>query len=88
MTDTIVDSFLILGILLCAFSSVAFMAVRKSEYPINRLMQHTIGHWYKNLHDIVPEKWVRPIYWSSFLGVFIAMSAVIFSVASTFFLYP
>ena len=76
--------FITLWIIACvflAFSTVSFIIVKRPEY---KLMEHRGGHWLKRkiLDQVVPGRWVAPIYYSAFIGVFIAMANVLWLVLS------
>ena len=82
MNESIFIGLWLAVMLLGAFSSIVFFAVKNPEYTLNRLMEQSWGYWYKHLDQIVPGKWIRPIYWSAFSSAFIALAAVIYMVVS------
>ena len=76
--------FITLWIIACAFivfSIVCFEIVKRPGY---KLMEHRGGHITKRevLEQWVPGRWVAPIYYSAFIGVFIAMANVLWLVLS------
>ena len=81
MNDTVFIGLVSVAMMLVLFSSIMFFLVKKAEYGISELMQHSVGYWYKNLADIVPQKWIVPIYYSAFAGVFLMIVSVIFYLA-------
>ena len=77
MNNPIFITVLVLGIGLCWISSITFFFVKKAEFDSNVLMAHSLGYWYKHLSEVVPKKWVRPIYASAFIGAFLVMTDIL-----------
>ena len=83
MNESLFITLWIIACALLAFSSFAFFIVKKPEYTINRLMEHpSMGYWYKNLDQVVPKRWVSPIYYSALIGAFVGMVDVLWLVIS------
>ena len=64
----IVIPFFVIGIGFGLFSSVTFFIVLKPEISFSDLMMKSTWYWNAHLDEVVPLRWVKPIYWSALLG--------------------